>query len=246
MTKDDNKKFYFTPLPAEERQEALITIFKKGDPLTLWKKNDDKKVESFKILALKDQTLTLEKQSSTFLEKLTSKEFPFAQKGELVLFKTPLHRFQYFSSGRLWFNENENHYVLIVDHDIYRAEQRQDFRLESNKTNSIQLAIEGQIFRAQDASAGGACVEILPRDAGFFLKGKMLGTSILMINNKRFKIPSAKVMKVWDAQVHQSDNTLIAGQKMSLQFQDLSEKEREELCKHIINEARKEDIDRRS
>ena len=41
MAKEDNKKFYFTPIRSEDRLLALKDLAEKKTTLTLWKKGDE-------------------------------------------------------------------------------------------------------------------------------------------------------------------------------------------------------------
>ena len=247
MAKEDNEKFYFTPIRSEDRVVALNDLAQRKETLTLWKKGDEKKSEQFEIIELNESTgtFTLTRKESSFLERIASQDAPFAGSDELILFKSPLNRYQYFSSGRIRFDETKKQYFLKVDHDMYRAEQRQDFRLDGNEFNTIQLAVEERIFRAIDASAGGACIGIMPQEKGLFIKDTIFPNCHISINGKRFKIAEAKVVKIWEADIMNTDKRMVKGYKVGIQFGGLNEKEKDELCRHVITEARKEDQARR-
>lgn len=248
MAKEDNKKFYFTPIRSEDRLIALKDLALKKETLTLWKKGDEKKSDQFEIIELNESTgtFTLQRKESSFLERIATQDAPFAMGDELVLFKSPLKRFQYFSSGRIRFDEPKKLYFLKVDHDMYRAEQRQDFRLDANEFNTIQFVVEERIYRAVDASAGGTCIGIMSQEKGLFIKDTLFPNCHLSINGKRFKIAEAKVVKVWEADIMNNEKRMVKGYKVGLQFSGMNEKEREDLCRHVIGEARKEDEERRT
>jgi len=245
MAKEDNKKFYFTPIKKEDRILALRDLAQKKETLTLWKKSDEKTLAQFEIVALDENTgtFTLTRKEASFLERIGSQD-PFAM-NDLILFKSPLNRYQYFSSGRMSFDETKKLYFLRIDHDFYRAEQRQDFRLDSNEYNTIQLVIEDRIYIGIDASAGGTCIGIMLQEKGLFITDGVFQNCHISINGKRFKIAEAQVVKIWDADIMSTDKRMVKGCKVGLKFSGMNEKEKEEICRHIIGEARKEDQARR-
>lgn len=247
MAKEDNKKFYFTPIRSEDRLLALKDLAEKKTTLTLWKKGDEKKSEQFDITELNETTgtFTLQRKEAGFLERIAKQDLPFAASDELILFKSPLNRFQYFSSGRIRFDETTKLYYLKVDHDMYRAEQRQDYRLDSNEYNTLQFVVEDRIYRAVDASAGGTCIGIMAQEKALFIKDTIFPNAFISINGKRFKIGEAKVVKVWEADVTMPDKRMVKGYKVGIQFAGMSEKEKDDLCRHVIAEARKEEQARR-
>lgn len=247
MAKEDNKKFYFTPIRSNDRIRALKDLTQRKETITLWKKSDEKNSEQFEIIDLNETTgtFTLQRNDNSLLTRIKTQDLPFAGNDELVLFKSPLKQYQYFSSGRIRYDEGRKVYFLKVDHDMYRAEQRQDFRLEGNEYNTIQFAIEDHIYRAFDASAGGACIGIPLHEKGIFLKDTIFSNCLISINNKRFKISEAKVVKIWESEIPNAEKRMEKGFKVGLRFTGLSEKEKEDFCRHVIAEARKEDQARR-
>ena len=233
--KDPNKKHYFQPVTPEEFSECMLMqcSIEKPLPMTIWEKGESEEeaelyiaIEYFphpKILKLKPTG------------KLVTKITGSLKAGKDVLIKVPIEdKINYFTGGKFKFHSEDLTYSLEIQQDIFKSQQRGNFRLNASAVIPIQFKIDEQVFSALDISTGGTSFVIEQVDKDRFPKGKLFTECTLRFDRKNYYIPHAQVAIL----IPMEDGKL----KVGISFKDLARKTEDELYIKISTEARGEEM----
>ncbi len=236
--KDANRKHYFSLVDDEDAQGICEFLAREKKPIYLWLKGDDEKdVEEFEIQTydIKSKKMTL-KSKAGLLKLLSGSRLV----GKDVFIKMSTNRFHVFSTSLLTFDDDSKTYTIHLDRDIYKGQQRTNYRLMASLYIKIQFKVDDTTYKALDISAGGTSFIVNKDIAHIFIKDEIKEGSIIALNGRKFTIPKVRIAGQWDYDDH--DEPEIPKVKVGVAFVDLPKNDEEELFKHINSEARGEEI----
>jgi c-di-GMP-binding flagellar brake protein YcgR len=239
--KDPKKKHYFQKVDDAEFSESIMMQcnLEEAQHLTVWEKGENEEqaeiyeaVEYFpnpRIIKLKP------------LGSLVTKITGSTKAGKQVLIKVPIEdKINYFTGGILKFHPEDLTYSLEIQQEIYKSQQRGNFRLQASNVIPIQFKIDEQVFDALDISVGGTSFLIEKSDEARFSKGKLFPDCTLRFDRKNYHIPMAQIAGLWP---HKDQNDIETGKlKIGIAFKGVSRKFEDELYIKISTEARGEEM----
>ena len=105
--KDANKRYYFKELESSKIAEIFSRVVSKKGEVYLWRKGENKdKMEHFLVVGVHGQTLRLQ------IKGLLAQIGISAHVDQEVFFKICLDKKQYFSSARLYIDDQSADYCL--------------------------------------------------------------------------------------------------------------------------------------
>ncbi|MEK6623636.1 MAG: PilZ domain-containing protein [Bdellovibrionota bacterium] len=236
--KDPNKKHYFTTVLIEEVQQVFAQMAEQNCEIHLWKKgHEEEDIENFEIfsyLPLRKKLLIRKKGS------LLIKLIPTTLLSENIFFKIPFEKFNYLSTGILLKDEETKEYVINLCNEIFKGQQRTNYRLVTGPHITVQFKMDETVFEALDISAGGISTVIPISEKARFTKGRIIDGCILRFNKKNYDIPKALIAAVWEQK--DRDGMVLPELRLGVQFLDLAKAVEEALVQHVNSEARGEEI----
>jgi c-di-GMP-binding flagellar brake protein YcgR len=239
--KDPNKRHYFQEVTPEEFAETILMqcSLEESEPLTVWEKGESEdEAELYKAIDYYPNPKIIKLQPTG---KLVTKITGSLKAGKQVLIKVPVEdKINYFTGGRLKFHPEDLTYSLEIQQEIYRSQQRGNFRLNASDVIPIQFKIDEQVFDALDISTGGTSFIIDQIDAERFAKGKLFKECTLRFDRKNYYVPLAQIA----VQIPLPDEAgKTSGRiKIGISFKDLPRKTEDELYIKISTEARGEEM----
>jgi hypothetical protein len=237
--KDANQKHYFSPLSAIELAQIMSKACDLEIPIQMWiEGKSEAGVEKYTCAEFdqEEQRLTL-RPSSGILSKLFNSKFIKKK----VFIKIGDEKFQFFTTSQLNFNKAEKYYWVALKSDVFRSQQRANYRLSASRHIKVQFKIADEmVFDGLDISAGGVSFIIGPNLKELFAKGKEFHKCTLRFNRYKYFISSAKVAGVW-AQKNGLGEP-IEDIKIGISFTEIDQHIEEELFKEINSEARAEEM----
>lgn len=238
---DPNKKHYFDPATLEDFTESLLMHcnMENAQAVTVWEKGEDEdKAEHYiateyfpnpKIIKLKP--------TGKLITKITGS----LKAGKQVLIKIPIEdKINYFTGGRLKFHPEDLTYSLEIQQDIFKSQQRGNFRLNASSVIPIQFKIDEQVFDALDISIGGTSFMIEGHDKPRFTKGILFKDCTLRFDRKNYYIPLVQIAALIP---DRDESGKVTGKfKVGISFKDLPRKTEEELYIKISTEARGDEM----
>lgn len=239
--KDPNKKHYFQPVDPKEFAEAMLMhcTLENSAPLVIWEKGESEDQAELYVAAEYFPNPKVIKLMPT--GKLVTKITGSHKAGKQVLVKVPIEeKINYFTGGRFKFHPEDLSYSLEIQQDIFKSQQRGNYRLNASEVIPIQFKIDDQVYDALDISTGGTSFLIDEIDKDRFAKGKLFQECTLRFDRKNYYIPLAQVA----AQIPMTDESgaPIQRYKIGIAFKDLSRKTEDELYIKISTEARGEEM----
>ena len=115
-----------------------------------------------------------------------------------VFLKVSLDNIQYFTSSILQGRPMAHKYWVCIQSDVYRTQQRFNYRLAATPFFPIQIEIEdlGQ-YAGIDISVGGVSFCLDAAEVHKFTKGTIHEDCKLSLKRDKFRIPKVKVMGLW-------------------------------------------------
>jgi hypothetical protein len=235
--KDANKKHYFSLVETVDVQSALASCAKETLPAYLWDQGQkESDLEEYEIAGFEGDKKLILKSKGGFLSKLSKSKLTEKQ----IYIKFNFDKFQYFTYGVLNYNSEDKTYFINIIRDVYRSQQRTNYRLNSNANVAIQFKVEEEVYDAHDISAGGTSFSLPEEEKDKYEEGKIYKGCMLRLNRDKFEIPQAKVAKVWpDKDAAGNPNGIY---KVGIAFIDVPKHIEEELFISINGEARAEEI----
>lgn len=241
MVEDANKKFYFDIISQKERASFLNKAAKESYTAQVWKKGDDKeKAELFKVTNF-DSThseLHLELEAKGLLGKFKSS----TNIDKEILIKIAFDNIYLFTNTSLRYDVARDIYKVALPKDIYKSQQRSNYRLDANKFIRIQFKIDSQVFEALDVSAGGTSFNCAPQDQIRFAKGNTFKDCKVKISDYTYDIPEVKVASLQSAPFRDKFGNETEVFKVGIAFSNMPKKTEEDLTITINAEARGEEL----
>lgn len=239
--KDPNKKHYFQVVSPEEFAESMLMHCNQEEAqhITIWEKGESEELAELyeavdyfphpKIIKLKP--------TGKLITKITGS----IKAGKQVLVKVPIEdKINYFSGGRLKFHSEDLTYSLEIQQEIYKSQQRGNFRLQASDVIPIQFKIDDQVYDALDISVGGTSFIIEPEEVERFQKGKLFQDCTLRFDRKNYHIPMAQIAGHFP--FNNPDGTPSTKLKVGISFKGIPRKTEDELYIKISTEARGEEM----
>ena len=236
--KDANKKHYFSTITLAESKEMYEDIVENNINFHVWEKGQtEKDLEEFEPTVFDPEGMKLVlKKTGGMLASLT----PSKLAGKDVFFRISRVGYQFFSWGLLVHDMATNTHALCCSNDVYKSQQRTNYRLQASKYIKIQIKIGEDVFEGMDISAGGTSFKIEEERLVDYPKQKTFDDCVLHLNRRNFDIPNLKVMSMWDDIDVEGKPT--GFKNLGVAFIDLAKELEEELFVHINSEARAEEM----
>ncbi|MCB9061128.1 MAG: hypothetical protein H6622_06375 [Halobacteriovoraceae bacterium] len=195
MFDNANSKFYFNKLEKNEYENLFKSVVKNHCEIEIWHKDREDSVEQFKVAELsKVKNGLILKKSGPLLKQLIKSPLT----NNLVLLKINFEKYLYFSAGYLTFNSDNGDYTIQIDHEIFKSQQRQDYRWINNNFNYVRLIANNSEINVFDISAGGLSIFVNEKEINFFAKGTILENCVVYFQADKFVIPNAEIVGHWD------------------------------------------------
>jgi hypothetical protein len=210
-----------------------------SEAITVWEKGESEdQAELFMAIEYCAETKTIKMQpTGNIITKITGS----SKAGKLVLIKVPIEdRIHYFTGGKFTFNAENLTYSLEIQQDIFKSQQRKNFRLNANSSIPIQFKIDEQVFDAFDISTGGTSFLVDEIDKKRFPKGKIFKDCTLRFDRKNYYIPESIIALL--ISMTDEDEKPNGKIKVGISFNNLPRKTVEELYIKIFTEARGEEM----
>lgn len=231
---DHNKKHYFTIIDRDELKSVALDHTEDKGLVQLWKQGQSEDtVEDFEAVAFDEKTPAIHLKSTAKLLSFIKMSPLFDQE---VFLKMTVGKYHYFSYGELGYDKEKKVYILPLEHDIYRGQQRSNYRLMASSYIKIQFKVGETVYQCQDISAGGTSFTIPAEDAGGFKKDDLHEDCALLFCGKRYAIAKARVAGLWDVEDKEPKK------KIGLAFLDLPPQIEEDLYRQVNSEARGEEV----
>jgi c-di-GMP-binding flagellar brake protein YcgR len=239
--KDPNKKHYFQVVPDEEFAESMLMHCNQEEAqhLTIWEKGEaEEEAELYEAVEYYPNPKIIKlKPTGKLMTKITGS----VKAGKQVLIKVPIEdKINYFTGGRLKFHSEDLTYSLEIQQEIYKSQQRGNFRLQASDVIHIQFKIDEQVFDALDISVGGTSFLVPSAELERFSKGKLFQDCTLRFDRKNYYIPMAQIAGHFPPGPN-SDPALNL-MKVGISFKGLSRKVEDELYIKVSTSARGEEM----
>jgi c-di-GMP-binding flagellar brake protein YcgR len=235
--KDANKKHYFDEVPLKEMQDLMPTLIETKAEVNIWEQGKHEDVEFYKCTSgdEKDLKLYLENQGG-FLSKLTGSSL----KDKDVFIKFTIGKMQYFTTSLLLQDETTKDYILTLDRNSYKSQQRSNYRLMSSSSVTIQFKIDDEVFDGLDISEGGTSIEVPEAESERFAKDKEFSECQLRLNAFKSDMAQCKIAGSWISKdsLGQPNGNI----KLGIAFINVDKKTEEKLFQEINSEARAEEM----
>lgn len=239
--KDPNKKHYFQQASLEEFTESMLMHcnLEEAQPVTIWEKGEDEEQAELYIAIEYFPHPKIIKMKPT--GKLVTKITGSMKAGKQVLIKIPIEdKINYFTGGRFKFHSEDLTYSLEIQQEIFKSQQRGNYRLNASAVIPIQFKIDEQVFDALDLSTGGTSFLIEETEKDRFPKGALFKECTLRFDRKNYYIPLAQVAVL--IPMMDEDGKVNGKIKVGISFKDLPRKSEDELYIKISTEARGEEM----
>ncbi|WP_127717238.1 PilZ domain-containing protein [Halobacteriovorax sp. HLS] len=236
--KDANKKHYFSIVEPTEVSSVFENCAKEALTIYLWCQGQkEDQLEEFELYEyVSDQNTISMKVKGGFLSKLGKSKLTDKE----VYLKINYNKFQYFSYSTLKYDSETKNYSLKVNNDVYRSQQRSNYRLNAGPFVAVQFKINDKVYDGHDISAGGTSFTVTEEEVKDLPEGTIFDDCMLRLNRDKFSIPQAKIAKTWPDK--DRDGELTGNFKVGVAFIDVPKHTEEELFKSINGEARAEEI----
>jgi hypothetical protein len=239
--KDPNKKHYFQPVTPEDFAESMQMqcSLENAEALTIWEKgeNEDQAELYIAVEYFPHPKIIKMKPTGKLVTKITGSQ----KAGKQVLIKVPIEdKINYFTGGRFKFHPEDLTYSLEIQQDIFKSQQRGNYRLNASAVIPIQFKIDEQVFEALDISTGGTSFIIEEADKARFTKGLLFKECTLRFDRKNYYIPLAQVAVL--IPMMDAEGKVNGKVKVGISFKDLARKTEDELYIKISTEARGEEM----
>ncbi len=181
----EKPKPHFAKLGSDEIHDLLELVVKQQADIYIWqKKGDFQETARAEDFDLTQNSLTIK---GFGLTKLDDSE---------VLLNFRFANRMYFSTADIKFVDDKT--ILTLPSNIFKCEQRCNFRLPSNITRQIKITLDGQIFNANDVSVSGIGIIASLEEATQFKINSGYDNTLLQIGDRQFNIPFCKIVHIRD------------------------------------------------
>ncbi len=237
-SKDPNKKHYFGTVEEEEIEKVFPQFAQQTMEIHLWKKGQSEDdIEVFEVFDYQSspKKLFVRKKGSLLIKLI-----PTTLLDQSIFLKIPFEKVNYLSTGILLKDSQTKEYVINLCNEIFRGQQRSNYRLETGPHITVQFKMDDSVFEGLDISASGISVKVPISDRERFKKGRLLEGCILRFNKKNYIIPKAMIAAVWEQK--DKDGTVLPELRLGIHFIDVDKEVEETLVQHVNSEARGEEI----
>lgn len=235
---DPNKKHYFSSVEENDLSFMADMALKEKLPVKVWAQGKDKDAEEYEVTAYdKEKKVLFLKSKSGGLMSLISNSKLIDKD---IFIKVGKEKFQWFSVSHLKYNKESKLYYVQFNDEVYRSQQRSNYRLQASSTIIIQFKIGEEVYDGLDISAGGTSFVIPEELKDKFPKDSVFEKCQLLFNKKKFEIPSSRIAGQWDHKVRTKEDQKHV--KVGVAFDKLNDADEEALFKHINGEARAEEM----
>ena len=231
---DHNKKHYFIQIGKEELKSVALDHTEDAGLVQLWRegKSEDT-VEDF-------EAVSFDEAAPALMMKSTSKLLSFLKLSSLVdkevFLKMTVGKYHYFTYGKLTYDKEKKLYVMPLSNDIYRGQQRSNYRLMAGPFIKIQFKMGETVYNCLDISAGGTSFTVPAEEASQFVKDDIHKECALLFCGKRYNIPQIRIAGQWDVEAQEPRK------KIGIAFVDLPSQMEEDLYRQVNSEARGEEV----
>ncbi len=231
---DPNRKHYFSIIPKDELKAVSLEHCEENGLVQLWKQGkSEETVEDF-------EAISFDESAPALYLKDTAKFMSFLKMSSLlnkeVFLKMTVGKYHYFTYGLLEYDKLKKLYKLPLTNDIYRGQQRSNYRLMASSYIKIQFKIDDTVYHCEDISAGGTSFTVATEVAQKFSKDDLYENCALLFCGKRYAIPKARVAGLWDVDGPEPKR------KVGVAFIDLPPQAEEDLYRQVNSEARGEEV----
>jgi hypothetical protein len=240
--KDPNKKHYFQVVSNEEFAESMLMHcqLEEAQHLTIWEKGESEdQAELYEAVEYFPNPRIIKlKPTGKLMTKITGS----TKAGKQVLIKVPIEdKINYFSGGRLKFHPEDLTYSIEIQQEIYKSQQRGNYRLQASNVIQIQFKIDEQVFEALDISVGGTSFVIEKTEMERFPKGKLFQDCTLRFDMKNYYIPMAQIAGHFPFK-NEDGSESVDKIKVGISFKGVQRKVEDELYIKISTSARGEEM----
>ena len=238
MNKDPNKRHYFEKVSTDEREALLAEAAREHLSIFLWEEGQtEKELEEFEILSFStlDKVLSINKKGG-LLSKLSKSRLLNKE----TYFKISYEGMHLLSHAVLNYDKQAQKYSLRLINEFFKGQQRTNYRLNAGRKMILKFRIDGEVFHANDISAGGTSFTIEDRLLERFQKGKAFENCAIQIHDQKFELGICKIAGIWP--ILDSENGPTAHSKVGVSFEGINKKVEESLCQKINIEARAEEL----
>jgi hypothetical protein len=235
---DKNKKHYFDKVNKTEFKGIFTNLLGEPDPhVIIWQKGHEEVIEEFVPTKFtpEENALYVRKKGS-FIDRIVGSDFVDNE----VLVKFDVDRYKYFMTAKLFFSPTAKEFKISIAGDFYKSQQRENYRLETDQDNSIQIKMNNYLYNCLDISAGGTSLIISDKEKANYPKGKIFNKCELIYNKKIYTIPAIKIMGVFP--VKDDSGVVATSHKLGLAFINLAKGHEEALFKQINTQIRHQEV----
>ncbi len=195
--KSAHQKYYFNTIDEGEILACLESAVAQSLPVEIWEmgvgKNEVEKY-SAREFDRDSRQLFLTPPGPSPLQTVWVSRYL----GKEVCLKIDADKVQYFTYTKLNGHPASQKYWVSVKGEVYRTQQRFDYRLAADPRFPIQIHIEGRgEYSGIDVSVGGASFCVSGECQQHFAKGTIFKDCRIKLKGTEFCIPKAKVVGLW-------------------------------------------------
>ncbi len=235
---DINKKFWFNKPDESELEQFLQALV--GTKIAIWEKSEGTiKAEEFKILEYQPSPRQFKLEyHAGFLDKIKGSDYKDSTND--LMFKGIVAKLNIFGLGKLKYDLKSNTYTYYLKEEIFKSQQRANYRLMSSKLIRIQFKIDKTVFHGLDVSASGISLAVPAHLKAQFNLGDVFRDCKLGLNSNTYDIAECKIVSVSEITENNPDPKF----KVALHFEHLNKNIEHKLSLDISMEARGEQIAR--
>lgn len=232
---DPNKKHYFDKIEINDLSDVLSNM-PKSHILSLWEKGKNEEIiEEFGFVSYDS---SLKRIFLEYNKGLLSKLKGSSLEEKSIGFRFNLDRLQYFSVSKLFYDKDKGLYFFDITSDVYLAQQRKNYRLNSDGNINIELVIGHHVLRCLDISAGGTSILVPSQLFSQFNEGQEYENCPLTFNDDTYVIDKIKLVKKFETDDAKEAGAVCYG----IQFVKFEPAAEESLALKINSEARAKEI----
>lgn len=234
MNKDPNKRHYFDPIGREKIDAIANELVKKGALIKAWiqgNQDDVERLTASEFNGEKEKCLWMTSQKGAISGLLKSRHI-----GKIMCFQMGEGKDVFFTTAKLQYDDEYGQYFIVLESNVFRAQQRKDYRLAASEYSVLQCKIGDMEPEVLDISASGIGIKVSEGEQENFPPNKEFPECIIKFNNKKYVIYKTEVSS--RREHPREPGKLIVG----LKFKRLSIDVETDLSRQIHSIAREEEI----
>lgn len=234
--KDPNKKHYFDKITVDEIKKSADQLISSSEEVVIWEQGkNEEHVEKFVCKSYDDQTNTfyLEQIKEGLLSSFMKSKYIDKE----IFLRIGSGREQIFTTSSLKLHSQTGQYSVTFKNTIFKSLQRQNYRLNADDHNKIQVKLDDDlIFDGLDISAGGMSFQISDEELENYPKGKTFKSCTIRFNKEKYGIDEITVAGSWPIKKSVEEDPDL--HKIGLSFSKMNPDIEEKLFKNINSVAR--------